>query len=88
MEADFLKTLSETRMLEHAFGRVLERMEGDPGSGPETRQGFKALQNSVYGLKDSVSSLCSSLDKERRRFTQLHAGWRVCKVLAGYQSVV
>lgn len=77
MEADFLKTLNETRLLEHAISLALEEAEGNEQGGPATRQGFLALQRRVDSLKASVDDTCSSLEARRRQFAQLHSGWRV-----------
>ncbi len=77
MEADFLKTLKETRMLEHKLSIAVEEVEGNANSGAANRQGFLALQKIVGMLKVSVDAICSSLDTQRGRFERLHSGWRV-----------
>lgn len=82
MEADFLKTLIETRQLEHAISLALEQAEGDADGGPATRQGFLALHKRVTLLKASVDDICSSLDSRKRQFAQLHSGWRVSTFLS------
>ncbi len=78
MEADFLRTLAETRELEQALSAAMEAAEGDQHGGPGTRAGFHAVQSGVQALQESVSQLHMGLARERRRFSELHKGWRVC----------
>ncbi|KAK9903379.1 hypothetical protein WJX75_004370 [Coccomyxa subellipsoidea] len=76
MEEDFLKTLAETRELEQAFSAAMAKSEGDSASGPGTHQGFHALQKRTNALTRSVADILLSLTTERRRFGELHNGWR------------
>lgn len=84
MEADFLRTLAETRELEQELSAAMEAAEGDQHRGPGTRKGFHAVQAGVRALQDSASQLHAGLGRERRRFSELHKGWRVGSHLVCY----
>ena len=77
MEADFLRTLAETRELEQALSAAMKAAEGDQHGGPSTRRGFHAVQAGVQALQKSAAQLHTGLARERRRFCELHKGWRV-----------
>lgn len=77
MEADFLKTLAETRELQQAFSAAMASADGSAGSGPGTRLGSQAPLKMSEALKSSVAYLLASLISESRRFDELHKGWRV-----------
>ena len=80
MEADSLKTLAEMRELERTLGAAVAAAEGNSSSGPGMRQGFAKVQQGTQALQSGVEELCTGLEAERRRFAQLHTGWRVrCK---------
>lgn len=77
MEADFLKTLAETRELEQAFSASMAKTDGDAESGPGTRLGFQSLVSRTDALKSSAADILESLATEKQRFGKLHNGWRV-----------
>ena len=90
MEADFLRSLGETRRMEAAFRRTIAAVEGtergakladagdEPGAPLDTRLGFaRGTRRRTAALAASAASVSQAIEGARRRFAELRQGCRV-----------
>lgn len=82
MEADFLRSLGETRRMEAALGRAIREAEPEPpGPGPpplHTRLGFlRGTRSATAALEASADGVVQGLAGARARFGDLQQGCRV-----------